>query len=313
MTSMPSARLSVWYRISVALLYLATAGVAGPARFTPADATVASPSPEPCQSNELDVSSPLNPIATVYAPGQVGTKHATLHNPTPADFTDAYFILQLVPTMMSQTTAPPPEPTLSWSIDGSRWPGMNLSWTVPPAPQAHYWQTNDIALPTIAAGSTHTLSLQASFHTDSPTGTYWGTLAIYARSCGVGWLGWTADIYYTYYAAEGPTGCCIGNGAGSSSGNTGAGRPPSALPTARGSATPGVPSASPAATESLNAVTLATPSPSATPTSRRARNASAAGPPKTAWLGVLLVLAVATLIGLAGQVANTIRRHQPFK
>jgi hypothetical protein len=83
MTAIPSARLSVWYRIPLALLYLATAGVAGPARFTPADATVASPSPEPCQYNELDVSSPINPVATVYAPGQVGTENATLQNPVP--------------------------------------------------------------------------------------------------------------------------------------------------------------------------------------------------------------------------------------
>jgi hypothetical protein len=312
MTAIRSARPSLWYRVPMALLYLVTAGAAGPARFTPADATVPSPSPaEPCQYSELDVSAGTNSVATVYAPGQVATIEVNLHNPTSASFTDAYFDFQLVAPL--NITAPPTAPTMSWSIDSGGWPGLRLAWTKPPAPQSPYWYSNDVALPTtIAAGSTHTLRFQASFHADSPPGFYPAILTIGARACFGAGLGTASSISYDYFNDLGRTGCCIGDHTGSSSGNTATGRPPSAPPTAPGSATPGAPSASPAPRESVNTVTHATPSASATPTPSQARNASSADPPKTAWLGVLLVLAVAALIGLVGQVVNTIRRHHPF-
>jgi len=311
MTATPSARRTRWYRIPLVLLCVAASAPVWPAGPALADATVASPTPaEPCQSGELDLSPPPPSIPAVYAPGQVDTQQLTVHNPTSARFTDASFEFQLTPTgiIANATTIPP---SVSWSIDGSGSAGMTFRWFSTSPPADPFWRADAIALPTLAAGSTHTLRFQASFHADSQAGWYDIDLVITTQTCHFYPLAESLNMAFIYYTAAGRGG--LGSHSSPPSGHAGGGKPASLPPTAPGSATPGAPSASPTSMDSVDTVTAAGPSASATPTPQQASGALTKGPPEVAWLGGLVLLAAAALVSLWRQVVNSGRMPGPAR
>lgn len=300
-------RLSWWYRLPLALVFVFVAGAAGPARAAVAGPS-APPSPvEPCQIDELQVPSMPDPLPIVTAPGQVDTIPATLRNPTSATFSDAYFDLQLV--VPPGTADPGSAPVMSWSIDGAPH-ALSLRWFRPPAPQAPYWYSYGIPLPTLAAGSTHPMAFQASFHADNPTGFYSVSLIVSARACGVLALGANYRIAFDYY-----TGCCLAGNGGSSSGGsssrgTGAGRPPTTPSSPPISAAPSVSQAPPPPMPTdTGGPAPATPSstPASAPT--QALRASTRPLPNVAWLGLAAAITAAALA--AGLSWYRRRPHRP--
>jgi hypothetical protein len=285
-------QLSWWYRLPLALVILFAAGAAGPAPPAVADPS-APPSPiEPCQIDELKVSSDTSPGPLMSAPGQTGTNLATLRNPTSATFSDAYFDFELV--VSPNTTDPGSAPVMSWSIDGAPH-ALTLTWYRPPAPQAPYWYSRGIALPTIAAGSTHALRFQASFRADNPTGFYSVSFMVSSRACGVIALGANYEMAFDYY-----TGCCLGgNGGSSSSGSSsrsiGTGKPAtqnSPPVSAAPSASQAMPPPTPTASASPALGTPSSPPASAPP---QALRASTRPLPHGAWLGLAAILAAAAV------------------
>jgi hypothetical protein len=298
-------RLSWWYRIPLALVFVFAAVAAGPARPAVADPS-APPSPvEPCQIDELKVSSDTSPGPLMSAPGQIGTNLATLSNPTSTTFLDAYFDFELV--VSSNTTDPGSAPVMSWSIDGAPH-ALTLTWYRPPAPQAPYWYSRGIALPTIAAGSTHALRFQASFRADNPTGFYSVSFMVSSRTCGVIALGANYQMAFDYY-----TGCCLGGNGGSSSGgslarSTGTAKPAQNSPpvSAAPSGSLALPTSTP--TESAGPA-VATPSSPPASAPLQALRASTRPLPHGAWLGLTAILLAAVVAGGLGWYRR--RRHPP--
>lgn len=249
-------------------------------------------SSEPCQVDELDVSAPLNPIPTVYAPGQTATHPATIHNGTSATFTDAFFDFGLV--VPPDTTDPGSAPSVSWNIDGGSWRALSLTWMPQPAPNQSYWESDDTALPTLSPGSTHSVKFRVAFHANNPRGFYSAPLSVGARSCGFYHLGDAFQMEYDFYTDLGPTGCCVNGGSSPSHGSTGTGGGHPAK-------TPSAPAPSP--------VTTTQPASASTPSDHPQPSATSgvADPPRAvvahstgwAWTGGvgLAVLVAAAILG----------------
>jgi hypothetical protein len=289
---------AAWAAATVLALTVLAPGHQATARV--ADAT------EPCTIGELHVSADLNPIPTVYAAGQTGTHPATVGNPTGVDLTDAFFDVGLV--VPPNTTNPGTAPTVSWNIDNGAWHAAGLNWVARPAPQQSYWQSADTDLPTLAAGTTHTLRFRVSFHADDPAGFYPAPLTLGAHMCGINHLGDTYNMQYDYFTDCGPSGVC-GHGGAKATSTSGSHTAPATVTHA---------SPSPAAPDPSPAVVAASPSPpavsesAALPTSSGmpvARVVPASDSSPLPWIGSAALVVVA--LAVASGVLWRRRHHAP--
>jgi len=75
-------------------------------------------------------------------------------------------------------------PTVYWQVDKGRWETMTFVWHPAVYPDAAYWLSEPIRLPTFAGNATHTFQISEWFHPDSLEALYWGELNYAALGCG---------------------------------------------------------------------------------------------------------------------------------
>jgi hypothetical protein len=154
-------------------------------------------SPTSCQGKITAVTDGSGPIARF--PEVAVIDSMTITNDGDAALADAWIRFQLILNPFQGTDVPPDvasaPPSLSWSIDGGAWHAMRLDWQPQAAPNLSYWLADGGALPTLAAGTRHSVRLRMAFRETNPESWYLAYSTIGASCTSSAW----ARNAFSYY------------------------------------------------------------------------------------------------------------------